>query len=252
MRAERWTRAGLATALAATLALVYPRPTGAQQVHDAREMMKWGSETLILFDQLEYAPNAGERPVIVDAMGWVGGAYSRVWVKLQGEQSTRGRGGEADGELLYGRLVAPYWDAVAGVRVYRRWDEGNDTRVFLAVGIQGTAPYRFELSPMVFLSQDGDLSARLEAAYPLLITQRLIAEPELELNAALQDAPRYGVRSGLNDTEVGLRVRYELRRELAPYAGISRTWRPAGDADGALAGGTETETRIVAGLRVWR
>lgn len=112
---------------------------------------------------------------------------------------------------------------------------------------------RFELSPTLFLSQDGDLSARLEAEYQVLITQRLVASPEIELNAALQEVPEWGVARGLNDVELGLRLRYEIRREFAPYLGYSWTRRLGGSADLAgEAGEGISEGVFVVGLRVWR
>lgn len=221
-------------------------------LNQLKHMMSWGTGSLILFDQLEYAPGAEGRPVSLDATGWYGGAYNRLWVRAEGEQLTSARGGDGDAQLLYGRLVTPYWDAVAGVGVDGRWGDERATRASLAVGLIGLAPMRFEFSPMLFLSQDGDLSGRLEAEYQALVTQRLVAEPKIELNAALQQVPEFGVGRGLNDYELGMRLRYEIRREFAPYVGFSWTRRVGGTADFARAEGEPVSSgAFVAGLRIW-
>ena len=239
----------------ALLLLALARPLGAQGLGLAqlKHMMSWGTGSLVLFDQLEYAPRAEARPISLDVTGWYGGAYNRVWFRAEGEQGTAEDGGEGEASVFYGRLVTPYWDALAGVRVDGLWGDDTATRASLAVGFVGLAPIRFEFSPTLFLSQDGDLSGRLEAEYQILVTQRLVAEPELELNAALQEVPEFGVGRGLNDVELGMRLRYEFRREFAPYIGYSWTRRMGGTADLARAEGEPvSEGAFVAGLRVWR
>lgn len=244
--------AGVAAML---LSIAAPAPASGQGIglEQLKEMMAWGTAGLILFDKLEYLPDESiGRPVDVDLIGWYGGAYNRLWFRGEAEQRTAGGGGEAEVHAYYGRLVTPYWDALAGVRLDRHWGDESGTRAHLAVGVVGLAPWRFELSPTLFLSQDGDLSARLEAEYQVLITQRLVMEPEVELNAALQSAPRWGVGSGLNDVELALRVRYEIRREFAPYLGYSWTRRVGEAADLIRSeGGSAARGTLVAGLRVW-
>lgn len=252
---RRWTssmpRVGIALA---ALLIALARPAGAQGIgmEQLMDMMAWGTGSLILVDQLEYAPGGEGRPLSLDAIGWYGGAYNRLWFRAEGEQLTGESAGEGEAQLSYGRLVTAYFDALAGVRVDGRWGDGSATRAHLAVGLQGLAPLRFEFSPTLFLSQDGDLSARLEAEYQMLITQRLVASPEIELNAALQEVPEWGVGKGLNDVELGLRLRYEIRREFAPYIGYSWTRRVGGSADFArLEGEDVSGGALVAGLRVW-
>lgn len=249
MRASR----ARAAALAALALPLLAAPASAQQPPEMEvPHMEWGTTYFLLFDQLEYAPGAEDGSVALDASGWWGGAYNRAWFRLEGEQLTAESVGEVEGQLLYGRTIAPFWDALVGVRVDRRWGAGSDTRVHLAVGIEGLAPYWFEVAPTLFLSQEGDLSARLEAEYEVLLTQRAVLTPELELNAALTEAPEWGVGAGLNDYELGLRLRYEIRRELAPYVGWVRTRRLGGTADLARAAGEEVgESGFVAGLRLW-
>ena len=243
---------GVGIVVAASLA-VAALPAVAQEGMDQLvEHMNWGRTSLVLLDQLEYAPDARGRTLRLEGTAWVGGAYDRVWVRTEGEQPLAGNGGEGELSVFYGRLVTPYWDALAGVRVDGEWGEDRAARASLAVGLTGLAPMRFEFSPTVFLSQDGDLSARLEAEYQLLVTQRLVAEPEIEVNAALQEVPEFGVGSGLNDVEVGLRLRYEFSRKFAPYVGYTRSRLLGGSADFARDEGEPTRGgALVTGLRLW-
>lgn len=219
-----------------------------------KEMMAWGNTLFIFFEQLEYSPDGPDRPASMDARIWYGGAYRRVWLRAEGERSTAGEDREADGEvqLLYGRLVDPFWDAVVGLRGDRQWADGDSRgRVLLAVGLLGLAPYRFELEPTLFIGPKGDLSARLGAAFPLLLTQRLVVEPRIEFDAAMQAAPRYGVRRGIGEYELGIRLRYEFKREFAPYVGWTRARDrdPTSDLTGAR---SSAENQLVFGLRAWR
>lgn len=250
-----WTAARRAGFGAAVLFLGLACPAGAQGGGGTagNKHMHWGKGSLILFDRLEYAPDAEGDALSVDVTGWYGGAYDRLWYRADVEQPTVGNGGEGEAELFYGRLVTPYWDALAGVRVDQQWGGEGKRRAHLAVGFIGLAPNRFELSPTLYLSQDGDLSARLEAEYQLLVTQQLVAEPELELNAALQEVPEFGVGRGLNDVELGLRFRYEFTRKFAPYVGYTWTRRFGGSAGFAREDGESvSDGSLVAGLRIWR
>lgn len=243
---------------AAATALLFAgaaRGAGAQMpgMPEMKQMMRWEPTLFVLFDQLEHAPGAAGRPVNAELLSWYGGALNRVWVRAQSELATTERQGEVEADVLYGRLVDPWWDAVVGIRVDEHWGNENFTRVLATVGLIGLAPYRFEFEPTLFLSHKGELSARLEASTQILITQRLVAEPEFEVNAALQAVPQYDVRSGLNDYEMGLRLRYEFRREFAPYVGWSRSRRIGGSTDLADPhGDPKGESRFVFGLRLWR
>lgn len=209
--------------------------------------------TSVLFDRFEYAPGSSDRPVGLEATSWTGGDINRLWIRAEGEQSTIMREGELEIEALYGRLVTPFFDAVAGARMDTRWGEEPATRGFLAVGLQGLAPYWFEVEPTVYLSHEGDLSAHLAASYELLFTQRLILEPEVEASAALQDVPRWGVGSGVGDLGVGLRLRYEIWRKFAPYIGYEQSWTFGETADLARMAGEDTSSgAFVFGVRMWR
>lgn len=250
-RRGRWLRRAL-TVLA--LGAASAAPAAAQGIgrSQLKEMMAWGTGSLILLDQLEYAPGVVGGPLALDGVAWYGGSYDRLWVRAQGEQLTTERGGEGELEAFYGRLVNSYFDALVGGRVERRWGGDGATRGQLAVGLQGLAPLRFEVSPTLYLSTAGDLSGRLEAEYQFLLTQRLVAAPDLELNAALQEVPEWGVGRGLNDFELGLRLRYEIRREFAPYLGVTWNRKFFGTADLANAeGGDTSSARLALGVRVW-
>lgn len=244
--------AGIVVTILINLASI--RPVAAQGIglKQLLEELDWGTGSLVLFDKVEFAPGAEGRPVAVDAIGWYGGDYDRLWFRAEGEQLTSAPAGEGEMHAYYGRLITPFWDALGGVRIDSRWGDGSGLRPHLALGLIGMAPLRFELSPAVFLSSGGALSARLEAEYQLLVTQRLYAEPELELNAALQEVPEWEVGSGLNDVELGLRLRYEIWREFSPYVGVTWIRRVGGTADLLSEAGEEaSEVYASFGVRMW-
>lgn len=256
MRAARSLRQILMVLLACGAPLFADTRAGHAQgigLQELREMMAWGHGSLVLFEVLEYVPGAADDPVRYDLEGWWGGAYNRLWFKADGEQATVKSEGGTELQLLYGRLIAPFWDAQIGLRMDVEYgDHSPQTRAFLALGVQGLAPYWFELEPSLFISQDGDVSASLSAAYDLLFTQRLVLEPRLDVGAAVQAVPEHGVGEGINDFGLGLRARYEVRREFAPYLGVSWSRRLGATADLARDVGTSvSETSIVAGVRAW-
>ncbi len=237
---SRWLRPAVALALALPAV-----PASAQMMDDE-------IHGYVLLDRLELAPGRPGTPVELDALGWVGGDWNRLWVRAEGSQRTESEDGELKAEAFYGRLIAPYWDALVGLSLETSWGSESHTRASLAVGLTGLAPYWFELEPTLYLSQDGDLSAELQVEYELLFTQRLILQPLLTLKAAAQEVPEFMVASGLNSFELGARLRYEVVREFAPYVGISWIRRTFGTA--ALyrdAGEPAGVFSVVAGLRVW-
>lgn len=208
----------------------------------------------LLLDQLEYRATEGPDALHWDAVGWVGGDYDRLWLKAEGGQELGGEGrGELEVQALYGRWVAAFWDLQVGVRHDRTWGVGPDRfRTFGVLALQGLAPYWIEVEPALFVSDRGDLSARLTAETELYLTQRLVLQPKLEVDAALQRVREFGVGRGLNDLELGLRLRYELLRELAPYLGIAWTRELGATAGLARRAGEEVETfSVVAGVRFW-
>ncbi len=209
--------------------------------------------TFLLFDQIEYRQTGDANPVGWEMLGWIGGDYNRFWIKSEGEQATVGSGGDVEVQALYSHLIAPFWEVQAGLRLDARYGGGgDDVRVLLVFGFEGLAPYWFEMEPAVFVSHEGHVSARLTTTYDMFITQRFIVQPRLEVNVAVQEVPEFGVGDWLNDIDLGVRLRYELWREYAPYGGIRWVRRFGGTADFArLAGEEVSELALVGGLRVW-
>lgn len=241
-------RHAVSMALAITLAVAVVRPALLRaQVMDNKVY------SLVLFDLLEYQQTGAENPVTWDMLWWIGGDFTRLWIKSEGAHSTTVGSGDVEVQALFSRLFAPFWEWQAGLRLDIRYGAGTArTRVLAVVGLEGLAPYWFEMEPAVFVSQDGDISARVTTTYDMFVTQRLIAQPRIEVNAAVQEVPEFGVGSGLNDLDLGFRLRYEIRREYAPYVGISWLRRFAGTADLArLSGGAVSDLAAVGGLRVW-
>ena len=203
----------------------------------------------ILFNLAEVQVRRGREGYRWDGEGWYGGDIHRLVIKSEGEGAFGDRLDGADVQALYSRAIDPYFDLQAGLR--HVVGPGPD-RSYATVGIEGLAPYWFEVEAAAFLSDRGDLLARAEAWYDQRLTQRLILQPRIEAGVAAQDMPANRIGSGLSDVEAGLRLRYELRREFAPYVGLS--WeRRFGDtarfarAAGERAGGTA----FVAGIRTW-
>jgi copper resistance protein B len=209
----------------------------------------------LLVDQLEYRANRGTDTVNWEIQGWLGGDYNKLWLKAtDGEAEISGeKGGDFQGQLLYSRLISPFFYFQIGGRYDRVWGGGSQhSRGLGVIGFQGLAPYWFDIEPALFISQDGDVSARLEAEYELLLTQRLILQPRFEANVAVQDAKRFGVGKGLNNIELGLRLRYEIRRQFAPYIGVNWTRLFGDTADLARREGSKVSIpAFVVGLRMW-
>jgi copper resistance protein B len=185
-----------------------------------------------------------------DAQGWIGGDYNKLWLKTQGEYLIESdKTEQAELQALYGRTISPYWDALIGVR-----SEFEPTQAWDAVvGVEGLAPYFFQLSASAFISGEA-VQARLEADYELFLTQRLIAEPDLEVNLSSADIADREVKRGLSSLEAGVRLRYEIIRESRPTLASSmsatrrrRKTRTACASSPACASGTE---RSVNGLFV--
>lgn len=182
--------------------------------------------------------------------GWLGYDRDKLWLKTEGAQATEGNAEDhSEVQLLYSRAVAPYWDLQAGLR---RDDIGAQERSYGVLGILGLAPYWFEVDAAAFISEQGDVSLRAEAEYELRFTQRLVLQPRLELNYSFADDPALALGKGVSEAAFGLRLRYELRREVAPYVGLTWTQAFGGTADLLRAAGQEPdEMRLVAGLRFW-
>ena len=150
---------------------------------------------------------------------------------------------------LYSRAVSPYWNLQAGVRYDVKPDP---SRTYAVIGVEGLAPYWFEITAAAFLSNKGEVRGRIEGYYDQRITQKLILQPRFEANLSAQSIPELGVGAGLTNLELGARLRYEIKREFAPYIGVSWTNKFGGTADMARSEGERTEDfAVVAGLRFW-
>jgi copper resistance protein B len=203
----------------------------------------------IIFNLAEYQARQGHDGYRWDGEGWFGGDINRLTVKTEGDGMIGGGVGAAEVQALYSRAVGPYFNLQAGAR--QDLGRGPD-RTYATIGFEGLAPYMFDVEGAVFLSNKGDLLARLEGWYDQRVTQRLILQPRVELNFAAQDVPETRTGAGLADAELGLRLRYELAREFAPYVGISYEARTGRSADYARADGDDPDsTSLVAGVRFW-
>jgi copper resistance protein B len=235
-------QSSFAAATFAALALAMPATALAQ--HDMHAMHDDATFGYLLLDHLE----AGEGTQAWKTQGWLGTDLHRAWLRSEG-QGRDGRLDHGDIELLYGRPVSPWWDLLAGVR----HDFGaGATRDFLAIGVQGLAPYKIEVAATGYLGESGRTAARVELEYEARITARLVLQPSIEANLYGRDDPRRGLGSGLSTLESGLRLRYEFTRRFAPYIGVVREHAFGGTADLRRADGHPvSETRFVAGLRTW-
>lgn len=202
----------------------------------------------LLVDRLESVSARDNVSTEYDLQAWYGRLYDRAVLKAEGEVDG-GKFHDARTELLWGHAVRAYWDTQLGVR----HDSGEKPdRNWLALGIQGLAPYWFEVDATAYVGEQGRTALRLAGEYELLLTQKLILQPRVEANfyGKSDDARERG--SGLSDATLGLRLRYEIRREFAPYVGIERSNKYGGSADFARADGQRaSESRAVAGLRFW-
>lgn len=213
------------------------------------------SFTFLRAEQLEYrARESGPDVARWEVQGWHGGDYQRLWIKTEGEQTVEGASeGELEVQALYGQVVAPFWDFQVGARYDRRSGSGIDNDRWLGVvGVQGLSPYEFEVEAALFISEEADVSARLTTATDILITQRLILQPRFETEIAVQDVPEFQVGQGLNHVELGLRLRYEFQREVAPYIGLN--WnRRLGETKEFVQrnGGDANDLALVFGMSLW-
>lgn len=202
----------------------------------------------LLLDQLEWRNTAGGNAAVWDAEGWYGGDYNKVWLRSEGEHVS-GKTQNARADVLWDHAFSRWWSVQAG----GRQDFGaGPGRGWAALGVQGLAPYWFTTEATFYVGEQGRTAARLKAEYELLFTQRLILQPEAEANLYGKSDPARQLGSGLSDLEIGLRLRYEVRREFAPYVGVVWARQFGGTADRVRAsGGNPDDVQFVAGLRAW-
>lgn len=202
----------------------------------------------VMVDQLEIRDDSGESTTVLEGQTWIGKDLNKLWIKLDSDYESSDEY-ESEVQLLYSKAVAPYWDLQMGLRNDNNPDENDSYGV---LGFQGLAPYYFETDVAAFISEDGDLSARLSFEYELLFTQKLILSPELSMDLYGQDDTENGIGSGLSSSNLGLRLRYEIAREFAPYIGISQDQLYGDSADYAkLAGIDDNRSQWVVGVRAW-
>nr|WP_245654160.1 copper resistance protein B [Novosphingobium rosa] len=203
----------------------------------------------VMFNLAEYQARQGRDGYRWDGEGWFGGDINRLWLKSEGEGALREGIESAEVQALYSRAVGPYFNLQGGVRQ----DLGPfPKRTYATVGFEGLSPYMFEVEGALFLSTKGDLLGRLEGYYDQRITQRLVLQPRVEFNLAAQDVPESRLGAGLTDAELGLRLRYEIRRQFAPYVGVSYVTQTGRTADFTRAEGKDpSTTSFVAGVRAW-
>ena len=220
---------------------------------DAREELRKSHGEMktskVMIDELEYRARGGRDGYAWDAQAWYGGDIDKLWLKSEGEGSL-GRSPEgAEVQALWSRAVSPFFDLQLGLRHDFRPDP---ERTYLVAGVQGLAPYWFEVDAAAFLSDKGEVSARIEGEYDFRITQRLILQPRAELELAFQDVPELGIGSGPTKLEGGLRLRFEISPRFAPYLGVEYEQALGETADLRRASGEEAGgLSLLAGLRTW-
>lgn len=202
---------------------------------------------MALFDQLEWRDTDEHSVIAWDGRAWYGNDYDKALLKSAGERIAGEYGGSA--ELLWDRVISRWWSLQAGVM--RDFGDGP-SRTWATVGVQGLAPYWFEVEALLYVGEQGRTAANFSAEYEMFLTQRLVLQPRLELNLYGTDDTANGIGSGLSDTELGFRLRYELRREFAPYVGVVWSRLFGETADLARDHGTQdSEVQFVAGVRMW-
>jgi len=223
-------------------------PTPGMEPGAIQPVMDQGIFAHAIFNQLEGRWNGSNTEFRWDGQGWIGTDYDKLWIKSEG---TLSKGALDDGQqqFLYSRAVTTYFDFQGGLRSDL---DSRPTRNWAAFGIQGLAPYFFDLEVTGFVSSEGHLAGKLEASYDLLLTQRLILQPQIELNVYSKSDPARLVGSGFSDIDTGLRLRYEFSRTFAPYLGVVYQGTFGQTANFARQAGESTgDVRFVFGIRTW-
>ena len=203
----------------------------------------------VMFNLAEVQVRQGRDGYRWDGEAWFGGDINRLTIKSEGEGVFRRGVESAEIQALYSRAIGPYFNLQAGIR---HDFQPSPSRTYATIGFEGLAPYWFEVEGAAFLSDKGDVLGRLEGYYDQRLTQRLVLQPRVELNLSAQDIPENRIGSGLVDAELGLRLRYEITRQFAPYIGVSYEAKTGKTADYARADGEDpTTTSLVAGVRIW-
>lgn len=204
--------------------------------------------SFVLFDQFEWQVGDDSSGVSWDTKAWVGQDVHRFWFRSEGETED-GHWEHAEGHFLYGRALSRWWDVVAGVRQDIR---PSPAQAWAAIGIQGLAPYWFEVEATAYVGAGGRTQFRVETEYELLLTNRLMLQPMMEFDIFGKADPERRIGAGLSEIEAGLRLRYEIRREFAPYVGLTWHRKFFGTAEMIEADGeSPRDSRLVTGIRIW-
>jgi copper resistance protein B len=223
----------------------HDEPPPAMHNMDMNDSASYG---MLLVDQLEYTHGYGGNGPQWEAEAWYGHDSDKLWLRSEGEGS-RGRIEQGDVEALWSHAVSAFWNTQLGIR----HDLGVGThRNWAAFGVEGLAPYWLELEATGYASNEGRLAARLRAEYTMRFTQRLMLQPEFEINLYSKADPAQHLGSGVSDTELGLRLRYEITRQFAPYVGV--VWSRRFGTTAAFARMKREpvfDRQFVAGIRFW-
>ena len=203
-----------------------------------------------VFNQNEIRARGDERVWRWDSESWYGGNINRFWIRSEGSLDTRSRKfDDAEAQALYSHAISPFFNLQTGARYAFTPGPSNGSAVF---GVEGLAPLNWEVGAFAFISTGGHYAARIEGNYDLLLTQRLILQPQFEINFHSKDDARRGIGAGLSDLDSGIRLRYEIKRQFAPYIGLTFTKKYGRTADmAALKGAITEELRFTAGIRIW-
>lgn len=205
----------------------------------------------VLGDRFEHRSDGSEQVVLWDIDAWYGADYNKFYVESEGEWNTdKDEPGSVSMEVFWNHTIRPYWDTQLGIR--HDFLDGKDDRSFLAAGVQGMAPYIFEVDATAYLSDEGDPSFVFEAERDFLLTQRLILQPRIETEFAFSDARNYNIGAGFTKVETGLRLRYEITRKFAPYVGVEWERNLGQTANMMQADGEDiNKTNFIAGVKFW-
>jgi copper resistance protein B len=203
----------------------------------------------VMLDQLEWRDGHEGGGFAWDAQGWYGGDYNKLWVKSEGRGPPHGRDLEASAEVLLDHVVARWWSVQTGVR--QDFGKGP-ARTWFALGMQGLAPYWLDVEATFYVGEEARTAARLKASWDLLLTQRLVLQPYGEINLYGKSDPQRQLGRGVSDLELSLRLRYEVRREFAPYVGVGwfRLFGETAELARGVGEGTN-ELQLLAGVHAW-
>lgn len=205
--------------------------------------------TKFLVDRAEARFQDGRDAYLFDLQAWYGGDTDKLWLKSEVEGPIGGKREHAEFQALWSHAITPWFDLQAGGRLD---SQPGPNRTHLALGVQGLAPYWWEVEGTMFFSNKGEVTARAEAEYDLRITQKLILQPRVEVELAAEDIPELGIGSGLGEGSLGLRLRYQISPLVAPYIGVEYEHSFGNTRDFRRAEGEKADgVSLLAGMRFW-